>query len=154
MKGGNLSQLNDYAMTHPACGECKHCEMQEKDQGKLCLSAIFSSGYKYADFSRWHDCSAEPGAGYDTTVTGLIDGCCWCQRASGIPGIWNLFPHTGTDDTEMRGKNWNRHKSRVVSALIEHLEGFWKLTETVILPSIISAQTEWHVNLKWVLKMV
>lgn len=52
MKGGNLSQLNDYAMTHPACGECKHCEMQEKDQGKLYLSAIFSSDYKYADFFR------------------------------------------------------------------------------------------------------
>lgn len=32
MKGGNLSQLNDCAMSHPACGECKHCEMQEKGQ--------------------------------------------------------------------------------------------------------------------------
>lgn len=45
-------------MTHPACGECKHSEMRENDQGKLYLSAIFSSGYKYADFFRWHDCSA------------------------------------------------------------------------------------------------
>ncbi len=52
MKGGNLSQLNDYAMTHPACGECKHCEMQEEDRSKLCLSAIFWSGFKNADFCR------------------------------------------------------------------------------------------------------
>lgn len=52
MKGGNLSQLNDYAMTHPACGEYKHCEMQEKEQGKLYLSALFSSGYKDVDFFR------------------------------------------------------------------------------------------------------
>lgn len=37
MKGGNLSQLNDYAMTHPAWGDCKHCEMQEKERGKRCL---------------------------------------------------------------------------------------------------------------------
>lgn len=48
MKGGNLSQLNDYAMTHPACGECKHYKMQEKDQGQTnftVLIALFSSGY-------------------------------------------------------------------------------------------------------------
>ena len=30
MKGGNFSQLNDYAMTHSACGECKHFDMQKK----------------------------------------------------------------------------------------------------------------------------
>lgn len=52
MKGGNLSQLNDYAVSHPACGECKHCGIREKYQGKLYLSAIFSSGYKNVGL-RW-----------------------------------------------------------------------------------------------------
>lgn len=33
-------------MTHPACGECKYSEIEGKDQSKLCLIAIFSSGYK------------------------------------------------------------------------------------------------------------
>lgn len=92
MKGGNLSQLNDYAMTHPACGECKHCEMQEEDQGNLYLSTIFSSGYKYADFFRWHDLSTMYWSGYDLLVTGLKDGFWWFQRTGGSPGIWNLFP--------------------------------------------------------------
>lgn len=45
MKGGNLSQLNDYPMTHPKCGENKHWKMPKKKkkryQDKLDLSAIF-----------------------------------------------------------------------------------------------------------------
>lgn len=57
-------------MTHSACGECKHCEMREKNQDKLYLSAIFSSGYKYTDLFR---CSAVYWGGCDTAVTGLKD---------------------------------------------------------------------------------
>lgn len=90
MKGGNLSQLNDYAMTHPACGECKHCEMQEKDQYKLYLSAIFQLGLQIRQFLQvTHGCSTVYCDGYDTALTAL---CCRCRRMSAIPGILNLFP--------------------------------------------------------------
>lgn len=27
--------MNDYAMTHPTCGECKQCEMLEKEQANF-----------------------------------------------------------------------------------------------------------------------
>lgn len=136
-------------MTHPACGECKHCEMQEKDRGKLYLSAIFSSGYNYVDFLRWHDCSALYSIGCDTAVTGLKD--CWCQRAGGIPGIWNIFPHM----YRQWRHNWNGHESRVLSVLTKYLQRFqnwqkqWFYPLTCSAKRHISGLTERNLNFKW-----
>lgn len=93
MKGGNLSQLNDYAMTHPACGECKHCKMQEKDQGQTLLISHFQLRLQISRFLQvTHDFSSVYWGGYTMAVTRFKNGRCWCQRTGGIPGILNLFP--------------------------------------------------------------
>lgn len=85
MKGGNLSQLNDYAMTHPACGECKHCEMHEKDHSKFNLKFNrFELRLQTRRFLQvTDDCSAVYRGDYEI---------CWCQGRGGIPGILNVFP--------------------------------------------------------------
>lgn len=134
-------------MTHPACGECKHCEMREKDQGKLYLSAILSSGYKYADFFRWHDCSAVYWGVYDAAVTGLTDGWCWCQRASGIPGIWDLFPTQVNTEMDIHQES-SLHSLNTCKGFDWH----WFYSSSSGAERHISVLTERNLNLKQVLQ--
>lgn len=94
MKGGNLSQLNDYAMTHPACGDCKHCEIDENDQCRLCLSAIFSTGCKTMLLSLG-DCAFQCTGCLRCADTGFKDSTDVPERVVFL--VFEMFSHKNTN---------------------------------------------------------
>lgn len=73
---------------------------KKKGQRKLCLSAIFSSGYRNAEFFRWHDSSMQRSHRRIYRRLQMVSKSVWYS--------WylKLFSHTSLGSRNMTGKKW------------------------------------------------